>query len=306
MKGYEELRSTAAWIDLTARGKIRLTGEDRARLLHAMTTNHVQDLKPGGGCYAFFLNAQGRILADANILCFADHLLLDTEPEVRQKLFEHLDQFIIADDVTLTDLTSEVATVSIEGPTAADVLTAAGAPIPEPEGASLSWGDRTVARLNTTGQLGFFVFLPLAQLVDFTAALGIVQADPAAARTARIENGKPRYGEEITDRYLVQETGQMRAVHPSKGCYLGQEIVERVKSRGQVHRHLRGITLNGSVPPPAGSKLQLDGKDVAELASAVYSPTRERCVGMAYVRTEALRPGTILAGENLTAEVLAA
>ena len=96
--GYRALREEAAWVDLSDRGKIRVTGEDRARLLHAMCTNHIEQLKPGQGCYAFFLNAQGRILADANILCFEDHLLLDTEPESRYGLYEHLDRYIIADD----------------------------------------------------------------------------------------------------------------------------------------------------------------------------------------------------------------
>src|SRR6185295_17215027 len=94
--GYWALRQTAAVLDLSGRGKIRLTGEDRARLLHAMTTNHVEQLTPGTGCYAFFLNAQGRILADVNILCLADALLLDIEPEIRRKVFEHLDHYIIA------------------------------------------------------------------------------------------------------------------------------------------------------------------------------------------------------------------
>src|SRR5579863_2706417 len=97
--GYEALRTGAAWLDLSARGKIIATGEDRARLLHAMTTNQVQELKPGEGCYAFFLNPQGRILADVNLLCRADDFLLDVEPETRERLYQHLDKFIIADDV---------------------------------------------------------------------------------------------------------------------------------------------------------------------------------------------------------------
>ena len=81
MQGYDELRNGAAWLDGSGRGKIRVTGPDRARLLHAMTTNHIQQLTPGAGCYAFFLTAQGRILADVNVLCRPDSLLLDTEPE---------------------------------------------------------------------------------------------------------------------------------------------------------------------------------------------------------------------------------
>src|SRR5579871_209957 len=97
--GHEALVHSAALIDLSSRGRIRVTGEDRARLLHAMTTNHVQQMKAGDGIYVFFLNAQGRILADAYVLCFEDHFLLDTEPETRQKLYEHIDQYVIADDV---------------------------------------------------------------------------------------------------------------------------------------------------------------------------------------------------------------
>src|ERR1700685_755691 len=108
--GYEALTASAALVDLSRRGKIRVTGEDRARLLHAMTTNHIQQLEPGQGCYAFFLSAQGRILADVNIFCRPDHFLLDTEPETATKLFEHIDRYIIADDVTLEDLTGSLTT----------------------------------------------------------------------------------------------------------------------------------------------------------------------------------------------------
>ena len=113
MTGYEALRESAAWTDLSSRGKIRVTGEDRARLLHAMATNQIQALTPGQGCYTFFLNAQGRILADANVLCQDDAIILDTEPETRERLFQHLDQFIIADDVTLEDTTEALATRAV-------------------------------------------------------------------------------------------------------------------------------------------------------------------------------------------------
>ncbi len=133
------LRESAAWLDLSARGKIRVTGEDRARLLHAMTTQDVQSLTPGQGCYAFFLNAQGRILGDANIFCREDSFLLDTEPETRQKLYDHIDRYIIADDVTLEDATGEMATIAIEGPQAAAVLDRLGAPVPEADYATRSW-----------------------------------------------------------------------------------------------------------------------------------------------------------------------
>jgi aminomethyltransferase len=119
-------------------------------------------------------------------------------------------------------------------------------------------------------------------------AAGIPQATVEEARVVRLENGKPRYGEDISDRYLAQETQQLHAVHFNKGCYLGQEIVERVRSRGQVHRHLTPIEVESAKAPAAGSKLVADGGTVGEITSAVYSQALGKTVGLAYVRTEAI------------------
>jgi tRNA-modifying protein YgfZ len=283
------LREHAAWLDLSARGKIRATGEDRARLLHAMSTNDVVHLKPGEGCYAFFLNAQGRILGDANILCFEDHLLLDTEPETRRKLFEHLDRYIIADDVTIEDETETTATIAVEGPDAAAILKNAGAPIPELPYSSMNWGTRIVSRINSTGSEGFFIFAPVAEKAAIVASLNVPAATPEEARVVRIEHARPRYGEEITDRSLVQETGQLQAVHFSKGCYLGQEIVERVRSIAKIHRILRQLEIDTIDPPPPGTKTP-----EAEIVSAAYSPTSQKTIALAYVRTQFAAPGTQL------------
>jgi aminomethyltransferase len=293
MKGYEELRNSAAWLDLSARGKIKLTGEDRARLLHAMTTNHIQQLTPGTGCYAFFLNDKGRILSDANILCRPDHFLLDLEPEAREKIYQHLDHFIIADDVTFEDLSAELATIAVEGPKSTAVLQAAGAPIPEAEYSTIEWGSRVVARLNSTGSLGFFIFAPMpekAALIARIEAAGAVAADAEASRVVRLEHGKARFGEDIGERFLAQEANQPQALHFSKGCYLGQEIVERVRSRGQIHRKLMPLVLGIKEPPEPGAKLRTGEADVAEITSAAYSPALEKVVALAYVRTEHTRP----------------
>ena len=295
--GYKALRAHAGWLDLSARGKIRVAGDDRARLLHAMTTNHVNQLTPGGGCYAFFLNAQGRILGDVNLFCFEDHFLLDTEPETRLKLYEHLDRYIIADDVTLADETDRVATISVEGPEAAAVLAKLGAPVPETLYATASWGARTVAHVDSTGMGGFFIFTSIddkPRLIADLEGAGAVAATHEDATIVRIENGRPRYGEEITERFLVQETGQLQAVHFSKGCYLGQEIVERVRSRAQIHRLLRRVEIDSPEVPPAGTKLKLADADAGEIVSAVLSPALGKVVAMAYVRTPNARPGTEL------------
>ena len=295
--GYQALRAHAAWVDLSARGKIRASGEDRARLLHAMTTNHVQQLKPGEGCYAFFLNAQGRILSDVNLFCFEDHFLLDTEPETRAKLYEHLDRYIIADDVTLSDETARVSTIALEGPEAAPVLARLGAPVPETPYSTATWGRRTVARVDSTGMGGFFMFTAIddqASLIAELESAGAVAATHEDATIVRIENGRPRYGEEITERYLVQETGQLQAVHFSKGCYLGQEIVERVRSRAQIHRVLRRVEIDSQEVPPAGAKLKASDADAGEIVSAVLSPALGKVVAMAYVRTPNSELGTEL------------
>jgi len=300
MEGYLGLRESAAWIDLSARGKIRVLGEDRARLLHAMTTQDVQSLSPGEGCYAFFLNAQGRILGDVNVFCHEDYFLLDTEPETRSKLFEHIDRYIIADDVTLDDATGQLATIAIEGPQTSAILDRLGAPLPEADFATQVWGERMVARVNSTGAGGFFIFLPTAEKAELVEALGgagIPQATSQEARTVRIEHGRPRYGEEITERYLVQETAQLNAVHFSKGCYLGQEIVERVRSRAQIHRVLRRleIDLSGVAEGPSpltGTKLKAGEADAGEIASAAFSPALGKVVALAYVRTAFAEPGT--------------
>jgi folate-binding protein YgfZ len=299
--GYLGLRERAAWLDLSGRGKIRASGEDRARLLHAMTSNNVEALKPGEGCYAFFLNAQGRILADVNLLCFEDHFLLDTEPETRTKIFEHLDRYIIADDVTIDDQTERIATLAIEGPEARQILAGLGdrmdAPMPVASYGSARWGDSVVARLDSTGAGGFFLFVPIDEkprVIAHLAAAGIPQATSQDARTVRLEHGRPRYGEEITERYLVQETGQLHAVSFHKGCYLGQEIVERVRSRAQIHRVLRKFEIDTTDPPAPGVKLKSGDADAAEIASAAFSPALGKTVAMAYVRTPFAEPGTKL------------
>lgn len=306
MQGYEALRQKCAYWDVSACGKIRATGEDRARLLHAMTTNNVQALKPGEGCYAFFLTAQGRILADVVVLCFDDHLLLITEPETRSKVYAHLDHFIIADDVTLEDLSDSLAMVAVEGPLATEALARAGAPVPPADYSHAAWGDRIVVRNSFTGIGGFSVIVPAADRGNLLGELqeaGCELADEDAVRAVRLENGKPRYGEDISDRYLVQETSQMHAVSFSKGCYLGQEIVERVRSRAQIHRRLLHLRVDSTAPPEPGTKFQANGKDAAEVTSSAWSPASGCSFALAYVRIDS-KPGDTLTAGDVRATVL--
>ncbi len=306
--GYIALHQNAAWLDVSSRGRLRITGEDRARLLHAMTTNQVQSLKPGQGCYAFFLNAQGRILGDANLFCFEDHFLMDMEPETRVKLAEHLDRYIIADDVTVEDVTDSTMAIVVEGPEAGTVLSDLGLKLPLEDRGWEAWGSRSIAHFSTTGIGGFCIFGPIAEKASLIAALAdIPEATAEEARTVRIEGGYPRYGEEITERYLIQETGQLQAVNFNKGCYLGQEIVERVRSRAQIHRLLTRLEIDTAQVPAAGTKLKFgdpaSGDAGAEIVSAVYSPALGKVVAMAYVRVPHNQPGTTLSLDGVPARV---
>jgi folate-binding protein YgfZ len=287
--GYQALRENAALIDLSSRGRIKVTGEDRARLLHAMTTNHVNDLVPGMGCYAFFLNAQGRILADANILCFDDHLLLDVEPESRAFLMEHLEKYIIADDVTPEDISRSTFSLGIEGPGAELVLHHAGLPAPGVALAHQTEGPLTIIRASFTGAPGFRIIGPAG---DTRLIAGAIPTSPENAKVVRLEHFFPRYGDDITTANLPQETGITDALHFNKGCYLGQEIVERVRSRGHVNRSLTGLRIEGNQPFERAEKISSEGAEVGEITSSAYSPALDQTLAMAYIRVLAAKPGT--------------
>lgn len=301
--GYEALRTSVAWIDLSRRGTIRVSGEDRARLIHAMCTNHVLDLVPGDGLYAFFLNAQGRILADAYVFNLDETLVLDTEPETAVRLREHLDRYIIADDAALDDETAQWAKIGLEGPETLEAAARLGIPAPQKRYCLQVFDNGFVAKIASAGAQGVRIFLPSSEKESFLERLAnaaIPEVNASDARIVRLELGKPRYGEDITERYLVQETRESDAIHSSKGCYLGQEIVERVRSRGQVHRLLTPIRIRTKQPPSPGTKLTADGKDIAEITSAAYSPSFDETVALAYVRTEAAqqKPEMVVAGSD--------
>lgn len=278
--GYEALRTAAAQIDLSNRGRIRVTGEDRARLLHAMSTNDIQNLELGHGAYAFFLTAVGRILADAHIYNLGESLFLDTEPETASKLAEHLDKYIIADDAYLENETDQLFSTGIEGPQSLEAAARLGIPVPGKPLEVLGYDHGFVVRLASTGPMGLRIFGPSRPDFD------LPHADAEDARLVRMENGIPRYGDDISERYLVQETQQTHAVHSNKGCYLGQEIVERVRSRGQVHRFLMPVRIHSQIPPAPGTKLLLDGQAAGEITSAALSPALGEVVAFAYIRSE--------------------
>jgi folate-binding protein YgfZ len=270
-EGYEALRGGAAWLDLSARGRITARGRDRARLLHNITSNEVKKMTPDAGCYAFLLNPQGRIQADLCLLCFEDHFLIDTEPDLREKVQQLIRRYIISDQVELEDVTSQTAAIGVEGPLAESLRL--------PDGC-------TKAPFSLTGQPGYRIYCAAGEMTGIVGQLeaaGARPATPGDARLVRIENGKPRYGEDIRETSLPQETQQMHAVSFTKGCYMGQEIVERIRARGHVNKKLVRLEIDGSEPVSPGAKLLVDGQE-AEITSSVYSPHFGKVIALAYVR----------------------
>lgn len=294
ISSYEALRTGAALLDLTGRGLIRVSDEDRTRLLHAMSTNAISTLKTGEGTQALFLNDKGRILAEFAAYCRKDDFLLDTEADTRQLVLEHLDHFIIMDVVELEDLSDFYCILGVEGPKAADALRALGATIPEAPFAHVSWDGAMLAKCSYTGAEGYRLYAPKEQReawLQRLASAGISMSDTATAEIARLEWGKPRHGVEYTAQHLVQETQLLDHVSFSKGCYLGQEIVERVRSRGLVNRLLVRLVADLQEPPARDTPVMAGDASSGKVMNAGYSPTLGKCVVWALLRREHVQSG---------------
>jgi folate-binding protein YgfZ len=305
-EGYEALRHGAGLLDLGARGRIIARGRDRARLLHNLTSNEVKKMTPGSGCYAFLLSAKGRIEADLYLWCFAEHFLIDTEPELREKAMQHIRRYIIADQVELEDVTEQTSAIGVEGPAVAAMLAEMGAPVPG-DYTHVAWGERTIAGITATGQPGARIYCPLSDAAAIVRSWELAGAKRASAedtRVVRIENGKPRYGEDIRETSLPQETQQMHAISFNKGCYLGQEIVERIRAQGHVNKKLVRLAVDGADPLAAGTKLKSGEAEAGEITSAVYSPQSSKVAAMGYVRTAFAEAGTVVRAGEVEARVI--
>lgn len=276
---------------------IRVAGSDRVRWLNGMVTNSIQNLAVGAGCYNFILSAQGRIQGDAYAFAERDHNLLRTDVSQVDRLTALLDRFIIMDDVELSRGFADRTGLQVIGPGAPALLEQVGV-VPNPPSpgvANLAWrsGEVTLVRLHGPLVPRFELWAEpdlLGQISDALVSTGASLAGEDSLEQLRILEGTPRFGADITDRDLPQETGQTHALHFSKGCYLGQEIVERIRSRGAVHRILTGIELRGEMPG-LDQTLSFAGKKVGEFISWSDLALRPELGGelrlaIAYVRRE--------------------
>lgn len=305
---YLALANGPAIVDRSHRGLLEISGADRATWLHNLTTNQIKPLRSGEGNYVFCCSQQGRILFDAVVLVRPECCWMDMDRGFIDTAKAHLGKYIITEDVAIADRSDEFLRFALSGAKSGDLLTEMGIP----HGANLAaYGQAAatlhgvevlVARHDFCGCFAVDVWAPAADAVAVwdwmtssdRATPGVPCGDDAVD-VRRIEAGIPQPHAEITEEYLPAETGQFdRAVSYQKGCYLGQEVVERMRSRDVVARRLTGIEVNGDSVPPIGAELERDDNIVGQVTSARHSLALNAPLALAYVKTQAAADGTAL------------
>ena len=291
------VRQGVGIVDLSHRGRLHLTGSDRAAYLHRIISNDVEGLSVGEGNYATILTNRGKIIADMNVYVFEDSIGIETNAETTLSLFQELDKYLIADDVTIEDFTGRTGVVGIHGPKSAELLQEiygfAVADLPEYHSVVNEIDGRriTCVRANETGEVGYNLCTASESiewlwdtLLTKGQTFGAAPVGLTALNSLRIEAGIPRYGAELDDSVFPGEAELEQAISFEKGCYIGQEIVARMKYRGHPNRLLRGFEIAGDTPPQSGDRLFEGDKDIGWLTSAIVSPTLGKTIGIGYVR----------------------
>jgi folate-binding protein YgfZ len=289
---------------------LSLTGRDRVRWLNGMVSNNVRDLAIGHGVYAYVLTPQGHIQADAYAFNRGESLLVETDGAQAETVLRIFRKYIIMDKVEIQDLSEKIAVLGLAGPKSRDVLTTLGlsADLGSLQLVDVNWNDIavTLMRGDNPSFPNYELWVPAEQAESAWKALlqaGAVEVHEQTLATFRILCGIPKIGQDTREKTLPHETGQERALNFNKGCYIGQEIVERIRARGAVHRAFVGFEVEGPVPA-VGTKIQSEGKDVGEITSIAAEPVKGKRLALGYLRREFLSTGKALtAGE---AEVKAA
>src|SRR5436190_4859499 len=308
---HAALRNSAGVLDLSFRSRLVLTGADRARFLHGQVTNDVKNLHTGDGCYAALTTAKGKLQSDLYVFTLADELLLDFEPGLTAAVSERLEKYIVADDVQVVDVAPLFGLLSLQGPKAEAVVRGTGLTMDIPAKAlgSAKLEDPTLGEVylmnqSRLGHSGFDLFVPAAAVValleKLVAAAAVVGGRPCgwdAYEIARVEAGIPRFGADMDETNFPQECGiEERAMSYQKGCYIGQEVLNRIHTMGHVNRSLCGLHLPDDLPslPLKGEKLFSAGKEMGHLTSAAYSPTLKANLALGIVRKEIHQIGSQL------------
>ncbi len=313
---FAKLRNECGVYDLGYRAKISLTGGDRVRWLNGMVTNNIRDLATGQGAYAFLLNPQGHILGDLYAYNRGDSIIVDTDRCQLEKILATFDHYIIMDDVEVTNLNDSITALGIAGPKSREVLAAAGIAIPDTSPLQMfeakctcdcECAQCTAVRGEDAEYETYELWLApgdVRKTWDALVAHGAARVGSEALEIHRIASGIPLYGVDIRERDLPQETEQARALNFNKGCYIGQEIVERIRSRGAVHRKFSGFLFDGARAMAAGTKIVSGEKEVGEVTSAatLRFSNVEKTAALGYIRREISNPGreVMIGGVSVT------
>jgi folate-binding protein YgfZ len=318
VSGVEAVRAGAGLFELASRGLVEVRGGDRVRWLNGMVTNDVAaaaERGRGAGCHALLLTREGRVVAEFHVLVRDDALWLETDAAAVAGALARLEKYVIADDVALADRSGGQARFAVEGPAAERVLAElrGAAPAPPRDG----WLDLevgvapvVVAAFSLAGGPGFQLIAERGREAEVRGRLlaagsrhGLVASDEAVLECLRIEAGVPRLGRELDESVLPDEARLDRAVSTTKGCYTGQEVVARMRSRGRVSHLLVGLRCPGQEPPaPRAVVEDAGGRRVGEVTSSVLSP-RFGAIALAYVRRPCDAPGTRLRVSGGSVEV---
>jgi folate-binding protein YgfZ len=320
---YRALRRAVALVDSNFRALFSLSGPDRQRYLNAILTSNVRDLKAGEGTVGLLLTPQGHILAEVETLALPDRILAFSHAMVRDRTFSTLGKFIIMDDVNLEDLTLSGGTLDLLGPRATEVISELAkvdiAAMPEAAHVEARIGSTSsrIIRHTWVGHPAATVVVAREQLGPLwqelarrVRAIGGVPAGIEALNSIRLEYGIAWFGQDYDDKNIPHETGlELSHISYAKGCYTGQEIVERVRSRGHANRRLTGLRFLDGNAPAVGTKLFVPGdrapNEAGHVTSAGFSPLVGRRIGLGYVRREHSALGTRLDASGTTADVIA-
>jgi folate-binding protein YgfZ len=319
---FASLRTRCGVYDLGFSGLISVTGGDRVRWMNGMVTNNIRDLAVGSGVYAFLLNPQGRILGDMHVFNRSDSLIVETDRSQIEKIVATFDHYIIMDDVGIVNEAEKWTALGVAGPKARATLNAVGIEVPELQPLQMitprcNCDCGCVECLVVRGEdaeknaqsESYEIWLAPKDVYKTWEALVAAGAAPVGSETLelqRILDSVPLYGVDIRERDLPQETEQMRALNFDKGCYVGQEIVERIRSRGNVHRKLTGFVVEGTGDVVAGAKISSDEKEVGEITSvtSLATPGVQRRIALGYIRREVGVPGREVAIGAVAARVI--
>lgn len=313
------VRNNAGVIDLSNRGHMKIAGPDRTSFLQNLITNDVGSMKPTKGLHAAILTVKGRVIADFIVSAFEDHFILETEASIIEKLYKALSRYKIREKITIEEQ-QDIGSIGVQGPNSPDILSRAlGGSMPDLEiyeNTHLQFGEDlvTIRKQSVTGEIGYILTLSQEALPRVWEKLLHTQPEPdllligyEAAESLRVEAGLPKYGLDVTEENIPLEIENEDMVSFTKGCYVGQEVVARLKFLGQANKHLKGLLITGATIPIANSRITGEEKEIGRITTSAYSPTLREPVAMAYLRREYCKSGTQVKieseGRNLSATV---